>query len=123
MIRAIFSDIDGTLLNSQHRISSRTAATIRRIHDNPGLDFVMVSARPPMAIAPFTDELGLRSPFVCFNGALIVTADLNVVHGITLGEADFAGVEAALARWPGLSINYLVAALVSLSDSRFEIPV
>ena len=74
--RAIYSDIDGTLLNRAHRMSPRTLAITRRLAQ-AGIPIILVSARPPLAITPFTDAIGGKQPLIAFNGALILDGDLN----------------------------------------------
>ena len=68
--RAFFSDIDGTLINRAHQLSDRTRHAVQRVIAR-GLPFVLVSARPPLAITPFTDAIGGKQPLIAFNGALI----------------------------------------------------
>ncbi|CDF98453.1 Hypothetical Cof protein [Avibacterium paragallinarum JF4211] len=49
--KMVFSDMDGTLLNSQHQITPATVQSIQRIMQK-GIPFIPVSARPPYAILP-----------------------------------------------------------------------
>ncbi|WP_373231433.1 Cof-type HAD-IIB family hydrolase [Cohnella sp.] len=70
----MFSDIDGTLLNSVHEISARTRLSIRKL-TSMGVPFIMVSARMPQGIIPLQNELGINAPIVCFSGALIMDAE------------------------------------------------
>ena len=51
----IFSDIDGTLLNSQGKISPGTLAAIRTLEEK-GIPFVISSGRGPTGIYPILDE-------------------------------------------------------------------
>ena len=44
IVKAVFSDIDGTLLNSQHVVTDLTRTTIHRITDN-GILFTLASSR------------------------------------------------------------------------------
>ena len=55
--KIVFSDIDGTLLNTEHHVLPRTADAIRQITAR-GIPFALVSARMPEAIAPIVDEIG-----------------------------------------------------------------
>lgn len=110
-IKAIFSDIDGTLLNTEHQITPKTKEAVQRVH-KMGIPFVLVSARPPMAMDYFVSDLGLNCPFVAFNGGLIVSANNHeILYSIKLGE-DFAAVEEELIKFDenrpkiSLSINY-----------------
>ena len=54
MYKAVFSDFDGTLLTSQHTISPRTVAAIKRLTAN-GIPFVPISARSPLGILPLLE--------------------------------------------------------------------
>ena len=104
--RAIYSDIDGTLLNRAHRMSPRTLAITRRLAQ-AGIPIILVSARPPLAITPFTDAIGGKQPLIAFNGALILDGDLNELYSVTLDDADLHRLETLLENDPALtSINY-----------------
>ena len=47
--KMVFSDIDGTLLNSEGKITKDTAEAIGRL-DRSGVPFVLVSSRPPFGL-------------------------------------------------------------------------
>ena len=49
--KAVFSDIDGTLLNDGHRVTPATARRIRSLARG-GVPFILVSARMPSGIFP-----------------------------------------------------------------------
>ncbi|MFX3618188.1 MAG: Cof-type HAD-IIB family hydrolase [Sporolactobacillus sp.] len=72
-IRLIFSDIDGTLLQSNHQISPKTKQAIQNCRDQ-GIPFILVSARMPSGILPLQEQLGIRAPLVCYGGALLLGA-------------------------------------------------
>lgn len=72
MLKIIFIDIDGTLLNSNHLISAGTITAIKRVTELFDIPIVLTSARPPQAIEPIYKQLNLSAPIVCFNGALII---------------------------------------------------
>ncbi len=69
--KAIFSDIDGTLLNSSHQVTPDTAEEIQRL-EAQGIPFVLVSARMPEAMFTIQAQAGISSPMVCYSGALVV---------------------------------------------------
>ena len=52
MYKAVFSDFDGTLLTSDHKISPRTLAAIARLAER-GVPFVPISARSPLGSLPY----------------------------------------------------------------------
>lgn len=78
--KIIFSDIDGTLLKSDHTVSTRTKDALRRLNAK-GIPVILVSGRMPSAIRLIQEEAGLRSPYISYSGALI--SDEN---GETLGS-------------------------------------
>lgn len=78
----VFCDIDGTLLDSNHCISSGTKQKIQEL-DSIGIPFILISARMPSAIFSVQHELGIKAPIVCYSGALILDEHGNFIH--TLG--------------------------------------
>ncbi|WP_167929952.1 Cof-type HAD-IIB family hydrolase [Olsenella sp. SW781] len=70
---AVFSDVDGTLLDASHRVSPRTAAAARELEAR-GIPLVLVSARMPEALDQIRRELGNVGPVVCYGGAYVLDA-------------------------------------------------
>jgi len=69
--KIVFSDIDGTLLNSNHQITRGTLESVQKLQQN-GIPFVLVSARMPRGIVPLLEELKINAPIICFSGALVL---------------------------------------------------
>lgn len=67
MIKHIFLDMDGTLLNTKGKINPKTAEYLRQIN----IPVTLVSARAPMEMAFAINELNLHGPQISFNGGLI----------------------------------------------------
>lgn len=88
MRRIVFSDVDGTLLNSELKITRRTAEAIREL-EKRGIPFVIISARSPSGIYPILEEYGFRCPIISYSGALILDENRNVLYhkGIRKAEA------------------------------------
>ncbi|TNC27432.1 Cof-type HAD-IIB family hydrolase [Amycolatopsis alkalitolerans] len=66
----IASDVDGTLLDTYERLSSRTLAVVRRVAD-AGVPLVLASGRPPRWIPSVAEPAGLTGYAVCANGAVL----------------------------------------------------
>jgi Cof subfamily protein (haloacid dehalogenase superfamily) len=92
-IALVISDIDGTLITSNHEIAESTRRAALRLYER-GLHLSLCSSRPPRSIRPLAETLALRSPFAAFNGALIVTADGEVKLRSTIQPAIIAYVKA-----------------------------
>ncbi|GIX06728.1 MAG: haloacid dehalogenase [Candidatus Poribacteria bacterium] len=69
-IRLVACDMDGTLLNSEFRLSPRTVETVRCV-TRKGVYFVLVSGRMIATLRPFHQELGLTTPVIGYNGAMV----------------------------------------------------
>ncbi len=77
-IDLLISDIDGTLITSNHEITPATKRMALELRMS-GIHLCLVSSRPPRSIQPIARELGLRAPFAAFNGALIQLPDSQVL--------------------------------------------
>lgn len=69
-IRLIALDLDGTLLGSDHEVPP---ANIDAVRDAcaAGIHVVLASARPPRCMRRHHERLGLATPVIAYNGALI----------------------------------------------------
>jgi len=82
-IALVISDIDGTLITSNHEVTEATKETARRLYER-GIMLSLASSRPPRSIRPLAEALGLQSPFAAFNGALVTKADGEMVARDTI---------------------------------------
>lgn len=96
---AVFSDVDGTLLDGDHRVSPRTVTAARSLAAH-GIPLVLVSARMPEALDGIRRELGNDGPVVCYGGAYVLGADgaellsRPIGIGCALEARDFVACEA-----------------------------
>ncbi|MGP1455429.1 MAG: Cof-type HAD-IIB family hydrolase [Treponema sp.] len=85
--KVIFSDIDGTLLNSDHIITPLTRKAIYEKQQS-GVQFVIVSARGPTCIAPILKDNNIQCPIICYSGALILDENRNPLFQNGIEPAD-----------------------------------
>ena len=105
-VKIVFSDIDGTFLNSEHKVLPKTAAAVKSLlaRDIP---FVLVSARMPEAIYPITDGIGIKIPVISYSGALVVTDKGEEIFDRRIKPADtIAVINAIEERFPMATMNY-----------------
>ena len=84
--RAVFCDIDGTLLRSDHRFTPDTAEKVREI-SRRGIPFVLTSSRMPAAIYPIQEAIGFRGPIISYGGAFVEDEDRKVLASIGFSRA------------------------------------
>ena len=70
VMRLVFIDLDGTLLSGPRHISERSKRTIGNVRES-GVEVVLVSSRPPRQMRAFHQELGLLTPVIACEGALL----------------------------------------------------
>ena len=83
--KAVFSDIDGTLLNSKHQIPENTRKKIKQINQN-GIPYVLVSARMPKGMTAIRAELEAKSPMICYSGALVVDEEDHPIYSVAMPQ-------------------------------------
>lgn len=69
----IATDVDGTLLNHEERITARTREAVEAAVAG-GAVFILATGRPPRWIPPVVEALGFAPMAVCANGAVIYDA-------------------------------------------------
>lgn len=106
-MRGIVLDVDGTLLDTTHRISPATAAAVRRAR-SAGLHVLLASGRSARAMVDVLAELGLDGPAIAFNGALTFRLEHGAVHPLaeTPLARDDAVAALTLAREHGIEVGW-----------------
>ncbi|ATD69069.1 MULTISPECIES: Cof-type HAD-IIB family hydrolase [Gordonia] len=105
----IASDVDGTLIDDENRVSSRTVSVLSAARA-AGVEFVLATGRPPRWIAEITDQFAGTDAFVryavCANGAIIYDAEHDRVLWSANLEPDVLGKlgEIAYQQIPGCGI-------------------
>src|ERR1700750_2309110 len=79
MYQIIATDLDGTLLGSDHQLDPFTVATVRRLADE-GIHFIIATGRHYRDVAGIRDVLGIRPYLVTSNGARIHAPDDTMLH-------------------------------------------
>lgn len=98
--KIIFSDLDGTLLNSKHILPQRTKQKIRELI-NEGVRFVPVSGRIPEAIFPYAREIGVKMPVSAYSGALTLDENEKSLSSIKFSYELASEILSLLKqRWP-----------------------
>jgi Cof subfamily protein (haloacid dehalogenase superfamily) len=75
---AVVSDVDGTLVTDDKRLTARAQAAVAELHANK-IIFSIISARPPRGLRMLLDPLAITTPLIGFNGGVIAATDLSVI--------------------------------------------
>ena len=111
---AVFSDIDGTLLNSASQVTPRTRRAIAAVQA-AGVPFVIVTARGISGTYPLLEQQDISCAVVTYSGGVILDEKRNVIHhhGLTRAQAqevvDFAEAEGLSMTWSAYSFEDWVA--------------
>jgi hydroxymethylpyrimidine pyrophosphatase-like HAD family hydrolase len=88
-IRLVASDLDGTLLRPDETVSERTREAIVAVR-RAGITLVLVTGRPPRALAPIAARIGVGGIAICANGAVVWDLDAGTMVDVTPLAADLA---------------------------------
>jgi Cof subfamily protein (haloacid dehalogenase superfamily) len=77
-ISAVISDVDGTLMTDDKRLTARAQAAVAKLHAH-GIIFTIISSRPPRGLRMLLEPLEITTPIGCFNGGVIARSDLSVI--------------------------------------------
>ncbi len=100
MYRILFSDIDGTLLNNERKITPETKKEIERIKTEKNIPVILISSRMPKAMKHICEELGLNNPIVPYNGALILnSADMTDESSVMFSSTIPPGIVETIIRY------------------------
>jgi Cof subfamily protein (haloacid dehalogenase superfamily) len=77
-IALVISDVDGTLVDTQKRVTERTRQAVAALQAR-SIGFTIVSSRPPFGLRPLIETLGIAMPAAAFNGGAIVSPALRIL--------------------------------------------
>ncbi|MBU8807720.1 Cof-type HAD-IIB family hydrolase [Mycolicibacterium goodii] len=104
----IATDVDGTLLDEDERVTPRTRAAVRAAVA-AGTTFVLATGRPPRWIQPVVDGLGMAPMAVCANGAVIYDPSTDrIISAHTLSPevlAELADIATTVIPGAGLAVE------------------
>lgn len=78
-IRLLVSDVDGTLVDKDKKVTPATVDAVRRLKD-AGVGFTIISARPRSGMMPIADLLAIDEPMGAFNGGIVFKRDGTVIE-------------------------------------------
>ena len=91
----IASDVDGTLVDDDEKVSPRTLAALNAVRAAGG-HFVLATGRPPRAVDPIAAQLDFAPLAVCANGAVLYDTGTGRVVSASLMSPDLLGHVAEL---------------------------
>jgi HAD superfamily hydrolase (TIGR01484 family) len=120
--RLVATDVDGTLLDPDDRVTPRAAEVIGRLVA-AGVPFVLVTGRPPRWIPPVIAQLDVARLAVCANGAVLYDAvDDRVLWSRTLPPdtlVQLAEAAAEVLPGSGLAVERVGASAEDSSVAQF----
>lgn len=118
MIRLIASDLDGTLLNNEHKISEYNKKIISEVHKK-GIKFILSTGRPTSAAVKFLDDLNIETDMISFNGAMITDRNGKILYEDNL-ESDIGKELIDIAKKYKVYYQGFLGERWNISDSKSE---
>ncbi len=95
MIKLIATDMDGTLLNSEHKIAERNIEFILKLQEEKNI-FVLASGRPTYAMIDFAKQLKMDKfggYIISFNGGEIIDCkNWEKIYEVGMDKEDIIGI-------------------------------
>lgn len=105
--KIVFSDIDGTVLNSKHELLASTIDAVQKLALK-NIPFVLVSARMPKAMKLILDEMKVKMPMISYGGALVLDEQNKILYDNKINKIDTEAIISEIELlWPDdVVINY-----------------
>ena len=84
-IRLVVTDIDGTLVDREKRLSPRAIEAVAALR-RAGVRLALVSSRPPSGMSMFLEPLGIDTPHAGFNGGEIVSPEGRILESLFIPD-------------------------------------
>ncbi|MFT6986666.1 MAG: Cof subfamily protein (haloacid dehalogenase superfamily) [Psychromonas sp.] len=91
MYKIAASDLDGTLLTSDHKITPFTKKVLTQLHQQ-GTDFIFATGRHHIDVAHMREQLGIPAFMITSNGARVHDCDNEMIFKQNLPEDIVAGI-------------------------------
>ena len=85
LIKVIASDMDGTLLNSQHDITEENVKAILKAKEL-GVHFIIATGRMYDSVKPFMDKYGIKCKYILMNGAEFRDENGELIESISMDK-------------------------------------
>ena len=102
--KAVFSDIDGTLLTSEHIVSTATIEAIASLQDK-NIPFVIISSRSASCIYPILEKHHFQCPIVACGGAWIEDMNGRILSNEGMSKQTAATVIESIPERTGLQMT------------------
>lgn len=78
--KAVFCDIDGTLLTDDKKLLPEVIEAVQRLVKEKEIPFILVSGRSPLGIFPVQEQLGIEGPVIAFGGGYVSDENRNKIY-------------------------------------------
>jgi len=84
-ISLLLSDVDGTLVTKDKRLTPATIEAVKTLGEN-GVAFAITSSRPPKGLLHLIEPLNLSTPIAGFNSGMVMDRECRVLREFSLAS-------------------------------------
>ncbi len=119
-IKVVVCDMDGTLLNSDHYVSTNNLMAIQKLEEK-GIPFVVATGRAYQLMKPYFDMLALENPFILSNGGEVsMPYSDKPLQSAFLNQEDALNIMDYCKKHKMVYLVYTRNAIYSTNNSRVE---
>tara|TARA_R110001583_G_scaffold38455_3_gene124290 strand:+ start:2669 stop:3469 length:801 start_codon:yes stop_codon:yes gene_type:complete len=104
MYNIVASDLDGTLLTSEHQISDFTSKILTQLHYQ-GMDFIFATGRHHIDVASMRDKVSIPAYMITSNGACVHNCQNEIIFKKNIEGSVFARVIDMIKHDDEININ------------------
>jgi Cof subfamily protein (haloacid dehalogenase superfamily) len=78
-VSALITDVDGSLVTDEKVLTARARTVVTKLHA-AGIEFAIISSRPPRGLRMLIEPLGILTPVAGFNGGVIATPEFSILE-------------------------------------------
>src|SRR5690625_343674 len=119
MVRLIATDLDGTLLSPDHSVSERNRQAIISAKAK-GIEVIVATGRSFPEAYITVEEVGLKLPYICINGAEIRNENKELILGIFMSKEQVS-TSIEILQEQGIHYDLFVGEYVYTTDVEKQI--
>lgn len=114
MIKMVVTDIDGTIYTPENGITPQVKECLKKLYKN-GIYVAIATGRTYGSAKSIADEIGIKCPFICYQGGLICSYEGDILN-VKYLDPDIAKEIIIEARQRGIHLNVYVEDTLYVED-------
>ncbi len=99
MIKVVVTDMDGTLLNEKHEITTRSIAAIKKMYEN-NIRFMISTGRHYLSAMKTLEKYDIKCDYIVSSGAEVRNQEAKILKQIEMDASKFQDILDRIKKYP-----------------------